>query len=285
MPQTPWRYLLVDLDGTLLDSQARITPRTRGVLMRAVVSGVTLVLASGRTYPSLMRVAGGLGIPFHVISNGGAVALTPGLASVPYVNPLPNDLWPDVVATLQDVGLPVVVYGHRHPEAPVLHVARGPGSTKAEDAHFEAYLSRNVLAAQIEPDLRAATIAVPVEVAALGRGEAFERTSADVMARFDGRTRHHCMALFIRSEYGRITEFFHPQTSKWRAFLGLFPDARAEQVIAVGDEANDAEMIAEAGLGIAMGNATSELKALAKHVTLDLDHDGLAEALEPIFGT
>src|SRR5271154_3687836 len=99
--RTPWRYLLVDLDGTLLDSQGRITPRSRSVLMRAVASGVTLVLATGRTYPSLLRVAGGIGIPFHAISNGGAVGLTPGLTAVPYVNPLPAALWPEVVEAMQ----------------------------------------------------------------------------------------------------------------------------------------------------------------------------------------
>ncbi|MCH7552243.1 HAD hydrolase family protein, partial [Patescibacteria group bacterium] len=50
-----WRYLLVDLDGTLLNSQGEITPRNRAVLSRAVDAGMTLVLASGRTYPSLQR--------------------------------------------------------------------------------------------------------------------------------------------------------------------------------------------------------------------------------------
>ncbi len=279
--RTPWRYLLVDVDGTLLDSQGRISPRSRAVLLRAVSSGVSLVLASGRTYPSLLRVTGGLGVPFHLIANGGAAGLTPGLTAVPYLNPLPAALWPEVVEAMQRAGLSVVVFGHRHPDPPLLHVTRRDG-----DPHFEAYVGRNALSCSVEPDLRAASIACPLEVAALGRGAEFERVSAEVMGQFAGRTRHHCMTLFISSAFGKITEFFHPETSKWRAFLGLFPEAAAqpERVIAVGDEANDTEMIAEAGLGIAMGNATAELKALADQVTFDHDHDGLAEALEPLFG-
>lgn len=303
--RTPWRYLLVDVDGTLLDSQGRISPRSRAVLLRAVASGVSLVLASGRTYPSLLRVTGGLGVPFHLIANGGAAGLTPGLTAVPYLNPLPAALWPEVVDAMQGAGLSVIVFGHRHPEPPQLHIARREPPSRREpqsrpdplalrdssalrggDPHFEAYVSRNTLLCRLEPDLRAASIACPLEVAALGRGAEFERVSAQVMGSFAGRTRHHCMTLFINAEFGKITEFFHPETSKWRAFLGLFPEAaaQAERVIAVGDEANDAEMIAAAGLGIAMGNATPELKALADQVTLDHDHDGLAEALEPLFG-
>jgi hydroxymethylpyrimidine pyrophosphatase-like HAD family hydrolase len=283
--RAPWRYLLVDVDGTLLDSAGRISPRSRAVLMRAVVVGVTLVLASGRTYPSLMRVAGGLGIPFHLIANGGAAGLTPGLIAVPYVNPLPAALWPEVVEAMQRAGLSVVVFEHRHPDPPLLHISRRDSPARRDgDPHFEAYVSRNTLACSVEPDLRAARLAVPLEVAALGRGPEFERVSAEVMAQFAGRTRHHCMTLFLDATFGKITEFFHPETSKWRAFRGLFPEARREQVIAVEDEANDAEMIAEAGLGIAMGNATAELKALADQVTLGHDQDGLAEALEPLFG-
>jgi hypothetical protein len=272
-----WRYLLVDVDGTLLDSQGRISARNRAALARAVEAGLTLVLATGRTYPSLMRSAGDLALPFHLIANGGAVGLTPGLASAPYVNPLPRALWPEVVEALEREGLSVVVFSHRHPEPPQLHVSRFQG-----DPHFEAYLGRNALLARAAPDLAAAEIPDVLEVAALGRGERFDAASARVMERFGGRTRHHAMVLFIRAAYGRITEFFHPDTSKWRAFQALFPQAAAhpEQVIAVGDEANDMEMIRAAGLGIAMGNATDELKAVADWVSAGHDQDGLALAVE-----
>ncbi|MCH7555265.1 MAG: HAD hydrolase family protein [Proteobacteria bacterium] len=90
------------------------------------------------------------------------------------------------------------------------------------------------------------------------------------------------MVLFLNANFGKITEFFHPEASKWSAFQGMFPEAEQERVIAIGDEANDREMIAGAGLGIAMGNATAELKEVADRVTTDHDADGLAEALEPL---
>jgi 3-deoxy-D-manno-octulosonate 8-phosphate phosphatase KdsC-like HAD superfamily phosphatase len=50
----------------------------------------------------------------------------------------------------------------------------------------------------------------------------------------------------------------------------------ASQVIAVGDAGNDHHMIAYAGLGVAMGNATDEIKALAQHTTGRNDEDGVA---------
>lgn len=275
----PRRYWLVDVDGTLLNSRGEISPRNRAVLERAARAGIEVVLATGRTYPSLLRLTGGWDLPFHCITNGGAVALTPQARAVRYVNALPAALWPEIAAALADEGLSPVVFGHRHPEPPLLYVSRRTG-----DPHFEAYLGRNALMARVVADLAAADIPDVIEVAALGRGAGFEEASRRVMARFEGATRHHCMVLFINSAHGKITEFFHPHTSKWRAFLGMFPDAAAhpERIVAVGDEANDVEMIAGAGLGIAMGNATPSLKAVADAVTADHDHDGLAQALEPL---
>lgn len=57
--------------------------------------------------------------------------------------------------------------------------------------------------------------------------------------------------------------------------LGLKPD----QVMAIGDGLNDIPIIKAAGLGIAMGNAPSEVKAAAHYVTGDVEHDGAAEAI------
>ncbi|MBQ8264831.1 MAG: HAD family hydrolase [Oscillospiraceae bacterium] len=53
-----------------------------------------------------------------------------------------------------------------------------------------------------------------------------------------------------------------------------------EQSIAVGDQSNDLTMIRIAGLGVAMGNATEEVKAAADTVTADCDHDGVAQLIE-----
>nr|WP_264175108.1 HAD-IIB family hydrolase [Clostridium tagluense] len=62
--------------------------------------------------------------------------------------------------------------------------------------------------------------------------------------------------------------------------LGDMLGIKKEEIICIGDEANDIEMITYAGLGIAMGNAIEELKDVAEYVTLDNDNDGVAKAIE-----
>ncbi|MCZ6646224.1 MAG: HAD hydrolase family protein [SAR324 cluster bacterium] len=278
-PGLPWRYLLVDMDGTLLNSRGEITPRSRAALGRAVQAGLELVLASGRTYPSLLRVGEPLGLPFHLISNGGAVGLTPRVEAVSYTNCLAAAAWPEIAEALLAEGLSVLVFSHRHPGPPLFYVASLQGHP-----HFEAYIGRHHALCRVADNLPGAPIPAVVEVAALGSGAQFEAASARVMARLEDRSRNHSMVLFLNRNFGKITEFFHPATSKWAAFQGMFPEAvrRPQSVIAIGDEANDLDMIAGAGLGIAMGNATNELKAVADLVTGDNDADGLADALEPL---
>ena len=51
------------------------------------------------------------------------------------------------------------------------------------------------------------------------------------------------------------------------------------EIVAVGDGTNDISLLDSAGLGIAMGDAPDELKAVADYVTLDVDHNGLAETI------
>ena len=53
-----------------------------------------------------------------------------------------------------------------------------------------------------------------------------------------------------------------------------------DKVMAVGDSENDIEMLREAGLGIAMGNSSSEVKEVADEITLDNEHEGVAAAIE-----
>ncbi|MCD6434156.1 MAG: HAD hydrolase family protein, partial [Candidatus Diapherotrites archaeon] len=50
-------------------------------------------------------------------------------------------------------------------------------------------------------------------------------------------------------------------------------------VMAVGDGANDISLLGSAGLGVAMGDASDEVKAAADYITLDFDHGGLAAAV------
>jgi hydroxymethylpyrimidine pyrophosphatase-like HAD family hydrolase len=88
--------------------------------------------------------------------------------------------------------------------------------------------------------------------------------------------------MLINKNYqGHILEILHPAVSKWEALrqlaaqVGIAP----QDIMAVGDDENDMEMIRHAGLGIAMGNATAAVQAAADYVTGSNAEEGLVQAL------
>ncbi|HMO61542.1 MAG TPA: Cof-type HAD-IIB family hydrolase [Ferruginibacter sp.] len=83
----------------------------------------------------------------------------------------------------------------------------------------------------------------------------------------------------------RYLEVMHPEASKTNAvkFLLNRYGIQQDEIIAIGDNYNDAEMIAFAGKGVAMGNAPDDIKAVADYVTDTNNHDGVAKALKHFF--
>ena len=72
---------------------------------------------------------------------------------------------------------------------------------------------------------------------------------------------------------------------KWVVFVppekgvGSHLGVSLDEVIAIGDGPNDIPLLTSAGLAVTMGNAPDELKAVADHITLDIDHSGVAAAI------
>ena len=72
-----------------------------------------------------------------------------------------------------------------------------------------------------------------------------------------------------------------PDVSKGTALeaLASFLGIPLTEVMAIGDGGNDIPLLSSAGLAVAMGNASDELKAVADYITLDVDHNGVAAAI------
>ncbi|MBW2715537.1 MAG: HAD hydrolase family protein, partial [Deltaproteobacteria bacterium] len=99
---------------------------------------------------------------------------------------------------------------------------------------------------------------------------------------FGDRIRTH--TLINKSYQGLILEFLSPLSGKWAALEAVAAETgvKPEEIIAVGDDTNDIEMIRNAGLGIAMGNAAPAVKQAADRVVRSNAEGGVVEAIEKV---
>ena len=89
-------------------------------------------------------------------------------------------------------------------------------------------------------------------------------------------------SLTINTSRPHFLEFGHPEATKSSAlaFLGKRLGIHAAEMMAIGDGANDLDMIKYAGVGVAMGNADERLKAVADYITTSNVEEGVAKAIE-----
>jgi Cof subfamily protein (haloacid dehalogenase superfamily) len=259
------RFLVLDVDGTLLTDDYRISMATRMAVQQVVQRGVQVILASARSPSGLHGIMGVLGLSDIVIAYTGAITcrLSPDL----------ND--PLMVLTEQRMNLDSARY--------VLRDALAQGVSVGwfcEDRWFipdwdltlrrESALSGVIPIVTPNLDL----VEAPHKLQCIvGDSKLLPRLS--LLARSPPAD---CLGQFSYANYLEIT---HQGVNKATALLaigqrlGVDPTA----MVAIGDGENDRTMLQVVGLGIAMGNASPYVQAVATWVTDTNNRDGLAKAI------
>jgi Cof subfamily protein (haloacid dehalogenase superfamily) len=265
---TAIRLLALDLDGTVLTPDLRMSEPTRAAVAGARARGVHVVLATGRMYRSTVRYAAMLDLPGPLICYQGAYIRglplpdgTPG--ELLLHRQMPAEAARAAVTWSRDHGLdPHLNIGDR------LIVGRGPEETP--DYERMAGVGPEYVA-----DVAAAIPGPVTKVLAVGSiGLPYQVLSAAREA-FDGR-------LEVTVSHPEYLEFMPLGVNKGTglAFVADRLGIPMEAVMAVGDQANDLEMLRDAGLGVAMGDAPPAVIAVADDVTGTVAADGVAEAIE-----
>jgi hypothetical protein len=269
------RLLAIDIDGTLLDSRAEVSSANREAIAAAKQRGVEIVLVTGRRHASARKIAATLPIETPLISSGGALVRDAGGAT------LHRHLLPAAKAraVLTDAG-------PWRRSALLLFDREGKGQVVTEDlnpAHepVEGYFARNrEFLEQVVP-LEEALTEDPLEVLFVGpvaplreleRRLAESPSAAGVSF---GLTEYPARDLSLMDVLDRGCNK-GAALAWWAGRLGI---AR-EDVMAIGDNWNDREMLEWAGLPVLMGNSSAELKKNGWAVTSSNDESGVAAAIE-----
>ncbi len=273
------RLLAVDIDGTLLDPGFQIPPANLQALERAHGAGVEVVLVTGRRHTFALPIARQLGFDLWLISSNGAI--TKSLRGELFH----RDLLP--AATARKVcghmlgfrGNTVLTFDVETRGALVLE-------TDAEVSQILGrWLGKNAEFVQFVVPIEDSLTTDPVQLMFCGP---IARMKQALAALASGGFESEITVL--RTEYAHrdlsIVDVLNQGCSKghalerWAGHRGI---ARA-QVMAIGDNYNDVEMLEFAGRPVLMGNAAAELKQNGWAVTLSNAESGVAAAVEEALG-
>ncbi len=258
------RLMALDLDGTTLGTDLKISPRTRAAVMRARERGVRFVILTGRMYQSAAKYAGELeleGTPL-VAYNGGLVCEYPS-GKVLLHQPVPLDVCRRLAAFCETQGYHAQGYVNDRLYVPDLGPrTRQYQSTAQVEAHVVGPLSRWLTV----PSTKMMVVDDP---------ERIPRIEAELRALLGPE------ATVVRPMPAYL-EIVHPEVSKGRALQALAEQygVAREDTAAAGDAYNDVTMLAWAGVSFAMAHAPEAVKQAATYVTEAAPGDGVAEALE-----
>ncbi len=259
-----YRMLVMDLDGTLLNSDKAVSPENARAVARARQMGLKVVVATGRP-PIGTRQAqaslGQAGVDYLITYNG---ALTEELASGQTIalHTITVADYLDVAAFAQTQNLFCYCF------AKTACLTPEPHETPDLEGRVNGIDVQLIDFTQIDPREPL------VKIMVTGRADELDRCQASVPPALARR-------FMVARSAPILLEFMHPQASKGQAVgdlagrLGI----RREEIICIGDSGNDVDMIRFAGLGVAMGNATAEVRIAADYVTLACDDHGVAHAL------
>ncbi len=261
MIHTPVRLIALDLDGTLIDHEQKFSPRVMRAIAQAQEQGIAVTLATGRSPLATRSFAEALDISAPLICyQGGLVAESDG--RVLHRVALDHNLAANVIALAQSRGWHVSLY-----QDGLLYLT--------EFRHpVEFYGGLLHPSAQLVPDLNALLDHDPDKVLIVADGNGDE-IYAEMHAQFDDQmqiVRSH--ELFVEASPLGVDK------GAGLAWLARRLGVPQSQVMAVGDQDNDAPMVTWAGLGVAMGNGSAACKAAADWIAPPISKDGAAVAIE-----
>jgi len=266
----PIRLIALDIDGTLVGDDLEVGPRTRTAIRAALAQDVFVSLVTGRMVSSAMRFARELGLTAPVVGyQGGLIREMPTagskrLGKLLFHMPLPADVARDIVIWTSVNGL----------DPHVNHLERFILRTNDPNAgDYSAFMGAQ---AEFVDDLRA--IGHPVtKVLAVGTPPLPVDVAPAARAQFEGRAD-------VTISHPMFLEFVAPGVSKGRAirFLARRMGVSLEATLAIGDQWNDLEMLAEVGHGAAMATAPDGVKAVARYVAPPVSDEGVATMIESL---
>ena len=261
-----YKMIVLDLDGTLMSSANEILPKTKAALLKVQEQGVTVVLASGRPTFGMTKVAKELRLHNYggyVLSYNGARIMNLETNELIYERALP----PAVCHELYDLSRAMKVNLMAYQEDTII--------TTDDDEYIQKEAFINAMPIKRVSNFKTTVNFNSAKCLCTGEPEFLAKVEKKLIAQIGDR-------FSISRSLPFFLEIMPHSINKAYALQKLLDHIGVQQaeLIACGEGYNDQTMIEFAGLGVAMGNAVAEVKAVADYITASNDENGIALVVE-----
>lgn len=263
------RLLVLDIDGTLVDQSNRVRDPVVAILRSVQDRGVAVALATGRLFRTALPIYRSLDLSLPLICCEGALIRHPDTGFVHGHWPMEHRVAARFLEHTEQLRLEGALSVHFHVQDNIYVSNLGEASIK----YFAGSNAEPTALPSLRPFLQQAVTKVAV---VSEDAEAITRLSRELK---DSACR---IQLAVHNSV-TVLEAFHSTVNKRLAvgymaeeILSLCP----ENVMAIGDDVTDIEMLQYAGVGVAMGNAPAAVRSVADWVTTGIAEDGVARAIE-----
>lgn len=260
-----YRAVVLDMDGTLLNSKLEIDEKTAEILKKFRGIGGKVYIATGRTYLSLKPYYDRLELDTPVIAYNGAKVVS-NLGETIFEYPMEGDLIKSLIDLSRRTGVHLNLYQNEkwlvedpfNKESEIYEEISGLAPEESNFENLDDYFSTKALF--------------------IAEKEKLDQLREEISRDLDGQ-------VHVTASKPFFLEIMKKGVNKGDTLKKLMDSEgiNLEEVIAFGDGLNDMEMIKAVGLGVAMGNSYEELKTAADMVALDNDSHGIAEVMSGLF--
>ena len=269
------KLIAIDLDGTLLDDRKSIPQQNVLIIRRLVEAGYQVVIATGRRYYSAKKLTETLGGHFVILANNGNIVRNTDDDRLIISKFLDSDSYRDLLTEAESYGLRGIVHVDMYSQGIDMALEK---DDKNKD-HLK-YITEGDSRYLLLPRKELLGLERVLAVVYPGASKALRDFRTRVDEKYPERYSSHVLENINIAE--AMYEAMNPGGSKWKTLYeyAQLNGIKREEILAIGDDNNDVEMILNAGIGIAMKNGSQLAKDAADIITeRDNDHAGLADAL------
>jgi len=258
-----YKLVAVDIDGTVLNSKFKISPRTQAAMIKAIEKGALYVTATGRAMKGAEFINDifDKDLPF-IVYNGASVVM--GKSKKVLFNKFLEE----------SLAREVFDIGHQRDIPMVIWTDDGlwTSSLCQKTIDYNKYYNIEINIIDSLDDIAGSNV---FKIFWVGTAEKNQLIQTEMRNHFAGR-------LNCATSQPEYLEFFSVEAGKEAALdaVGKLYGIKPSEMIAIGDGFNDIPMLEYAGLGVAMGNAPEAVKAASNHVAFSNNDDGVAAVIE-----